>query len=586
MGQGIDLAISTTKFHNLNSAGARMIRSRWITSLALFAGLLSASGSTAQDRAQQQQAAPKRTPLSPEALFRRLSRSVFLVEVLDSDGKPTATASAVAIAPDRLVTNAHVVKAGDSIRIYRGEKVSGEVRVLAIDEKRDLALLRVVGLAAQPVAVRRSETIAIGQRVYAIGNPEGLELTFSEGIISGVRKTEERTLLQTTAPISPGSSGGGLFDAEGKLVGITTAYLAKGQNLNFAIPAEAVLELASSDHRSSCSDSLNDPEKSPTKSIEICLAEVKRSPKSGEAWFNLGSAYDNAAADAYNKSNFRQSWWKSGGHAAIDAFKKSAQVDYAWACRSYQTIAGLLFIDDPEQAIMAQRGVASACLDKEQRSDAHWNIASHFEELGKYKEAADELRQAVALGSDGYRAYLGEILRYNGALDEAFVQCSEAARLLNDEESHLCLGHIYRDRSDWNGAIQEYEKSRDSGGSSWWPDYWIGRVLEQQKNFQGATSAYWQATNQFEKRHYSEKNSRIRTMSGYYDPSDFPAGNAPLEVLDIYAALGRVLEKQGDAESALEKLRTAYQLDPENPGISREYQRLLKKVQSREDPPR
>jgi len=70
-----------------------------------------------------------------------------------------------------------------------------------------------------------------------------LELTLSEGIISGLREYEGGHVLQTSAAISPGSSGGGLFDAQGRLVGITTFFLSKGQNLNFALPAEWVQAL-------------------------------------------------------------------------------------------------------------------------------------------------------------------------------------------------------------------------------------------------------------------------------------------------------------------------------------------------------
>jgi hypothetical protein len=80
--------------------------------------------------------------------------------------------------------------------------------------------------------------VRTGQRVYAIGSPQGLELTISEGIVSALRKVEEGTVIQTTAPISPGSSGGGLFDLSGHLIGIMTFQHRYGQNLNFALPAD------------------------------------------------------------------------------------------------------------------------------------------------------------------------------------------------------------------------------------------------------------------------------------------------------------------------------------------------------------
>jgi hypothetical protein len=80
----------------------------------------------------------------------------------------------------------------------------------------------------------------VGEKVFAIGNPRALEVTLSEGLISGLRGewADGSHVVQTTAPISPGSSGGGLFDAEGRLVGITTFQRRDSQNLNFALPSD------------------------------------------------------------------------------------------------------------------------------------------------------------------------------------------------------------------------------------------------------------------------------------------------------------------------------------------------------------
>jgi serine protease Do len=78
----------------------------------------------------------------------------------------------------------------------------------------------------------------VGEEVYTIGSPSGLESTLGQGIISGLRQLESQRLIQTTAPISPGSSGGGLFDRSGNVIGITTFMISKGQSLNFAIAAD------------------------------------------------------------------------------------------------------------------------------------------------------------------------------------------------------------------------------------------------------------------------------------------------------------------------------------------------------------
>jgi S1-C subfamily serine protease len=102
-----------------------------------------------------------------------------------------------------------------------------------VDPDRDLARLSVAGLVAQAVAMRSSATLEQGERVYALGAPRGFELTLSEGLISALREAPDARMVQTSAAISPGSSGGGLFDDRGRLIGITTLLLEKSQNLNF-----------------------------------------------------------------------------------------------------------------------------------------------------------------------------------------------------------------------------------------------------------------------------------------------------------------------------------------------------------------
>lgn len=90
--------------------------------------------------------------------------------------------------------------------------------------------------------IRKFANLAVGEKVYTVGTPIGLEQTLGEGIISGFRKYKGQKLIQTSAPISSGSSGGGLFDSHGNLIGITTFLLKDTQNLNFAIAAEQYWE--------------------------------------------------------------------------------------------------------------------------------------------------------------------------------------------------------------------------------------------------------------------------------------------------------------------------------------------------------
>ena len=114
--------------------------------------------------------------------------------------------------------------------------------MIASDKDRDVAVIKIHGNNFRTLALGTSDRLQVGDEVVAIGNPLSLESTVSNGIVSGIRTVEEKAgrLLQITAPISPGSSGGPLFNMMGEVVGITTSHLDGGQNLNFAIPINYV----------------------------------------------------------------------------------------------------------------------------------------------------------------------------------------------------------------------------------------------------------------------------------------------------------------------------------------------------------
>jgi hypothetical protein len=146
-----------------------------------------------------------------------------------------------------IATNAHVIEGAAS----GTAKLVGEGRKLAIlgslgmDRRADLALLS-VNSDAPPLNLDSSKSAGVGDRVYVIGNPLGLEGTFSEGIVSGIRTIDGDSVLQMTAPISPGSSGGPVMNASGLVIGISVATFRNGQNLNLAIPVSYLAKLVGS----------------------------------------------------------------------------------------------------------------------------------------------------------------------------------------------------------------------------------------------------------------------------------------------------------------------------------------------------
>ncbi len=152
-----------------------------------------------------------------------------------------------------LITNFHVIEGEAQISIEVYQKLSGqlerknfkEVRIIALNKFADLALLKVEDKDAPKFAfvpLGSSDTLAVGERVFAIGSPLGLERTVTEGILSTkTRELEGALYLQTSAPINPGNSGGPLFNLRGEVVGVTNMKATSGEGLGFAIPAETVV---------------------------------------------------------------------------------------------------------------------------------------------------------------------------------------------------------------------------------------------------------------------------------------------------------------------------------------------------------
>lgn len=180
-------------------------------------------------------------------IARDATGAVVSIVMSDKAGHPISKGSGFLISTDgRVVTNYHVIKSGTSavVKLPNGAffVVDG---VLAFDKDHDVAIIKAHGNDFHTVRLGDSDHLQVGQQVVAIGNPLSLESTVSNGILSGIRVVEEGggKVLQITAPISPGSSGGPLFDMTGEVIGITAAYLRGGENLNFAIPINEAKQL-------------------------------------------------------------------------------------------------------------------------------------------------------------------------------------------------------------------------------------------------------------------------------------------------------------------------------------------------------
>ncbi|MFZ5967735.1 MAG: YceG family protein [Bacillota bacterium] len=177
----------------------------------------------------------------------QMSKSVVMIKVYSREDEVVGRGSGVVIDDKGLIaTNFHVIKDGFYYGIvFEGLEQGYEYKtytLLNTDPRKDLALIK-IHLNTVPIKTGSSQNLKRGQKVVAIGSPLGLMNTISDGIISGFRQGDGHDFIQTTAPMSPGSSGGALLNMKGELIGIASAGYIDGQNINLAVPSWELTKL-------------------------------------------------------------------------------------------------------------------------------------------------------------------------------------------------------------------------------------------------------------------------------------------------------------------------------------------------------
>ena len=202
--------------------------------------------------AVRQDSLPPRRPLPPakpqrvEKTFEELAllaASIVMIAVMNEKGQTVATGSGIMIGRDGyILTNYHVVHAGKlyAVRIEGEDKGYVTNEVIKYNSVLDMAVIRIQKTLTPLPLYRGGKKLVRGQKVVAIGSPLGLFNSVSDGIISGFRSINNVNMIQFTAPISHGSSGGAVLNMFGELIGISTAGIDSGQNINLAVGYEDI----------------------------------------------------------------------------------------------------------------------------------------------------------------------------------------------------------------------------------------------------------------------------------------------------------------------------------------------------------
>ena len=186
--------------------------------------------------------------LTPQQIAKKALDSTVVLLMKDANDQLVSVGSGFFLQPNVVATNNHVIaKAASGVVKRVGNNTEFDIEgVVAIDVKHDLALLSVPANSGVPLLpLGDVSSVAIGDTVYAAGNPEGFEGTFSEGVISGIRGTDDDKRFQITAPISSGSSGGPVLNTRAEVIAVCVSVVSAGQNINFAVPSNYLYPLIS-----------------------------------------------------------------------------------------------------------------------------------------------------------------------------------------------------------------------------------------------------------------------------------------------------------------------------------------------------
>lgn len=194
--------------------------------------------------------------LTADKIYEKVDNSIVVVLAYDNLGNVFQGSGVVINNEGMIVTNHHVCKDASKIEIKHYSKEIKNVTIYKYDEIKDILILKTDDNSFTPITYGSSSNLKTGQRIYAVGSPEGYENSISEGIISGFRTDENNVkLIQMTCPITDGSSGGAVLNSKGELIGLSVSGQHEG-SLYFAVPINDVFALLGIDNSVS---EVNDP---------------------------------------------------------------------------------------------------------------------------------------------------------------------------------------------------------------------------------------------------------------------------------------------------------------------------------------
>ena len=464
-----------------------------------------------------------------QRVFTKVAPSVVTVRVLDEQGVDAGHGSGVVIGAGLVATNCHVVQEAATLRV---DSVSGQFpgKWIRQDPLLDICILSVDGLSAPVASLRSAASLVVGEPVFAVGNPLGFGVAVSSGLVAAVNTKNGTPVVIASAAQSPGSSGGGLFDREGRLVGITTAVLGTGQNLNLALSVDGLDRLAVS----------GNPARPPAAP-----------PAPERRWEDEATALQ-----------------RSGEWTKLEDLARS------WNAVQPSSAASLTFLGVAQQ-ILNRNEEAVTSLHRALGLDDHYafawlSYARALRAAGRLTEANEALNRAEVVMPNYAEpsAYRADWLRQDGHLDEARQQLKESLRRAPGR-SHVwrTLGLVEDARGDKLEAQRAFQTALRLGDANADVQQRLAQLLAGSGKADEASRVTAQG------RQGKNENAMTQIAIGLAEmqrnrlgPAEDALRKAIVLAPDLavaWSGLGSVLNRSGRAEEAEKAFDQALKLSPD-----------------------
>lgn len=362
----------------------------------------------------------------PQGIFKDISPAVAYIT------KKTAT-------EDEFISSGFIVDgSGVVVMTYHGLYSAKEIKVklkdgticpakyiIYYDAGRDICILKIDAKNISYVTLGDSSKVNIGEKVYTIGNPMGLEYSFSDGLISGIRDFNNLKWLQFTAPASGGSSGCPLINIQGEVIGVVTSGNTEGQNLNFAL-------------------AINEIKPFITSSSKMTLEEFSNyTMRKRDLYFMLGN-------NSYLKNNFKE---------AIDSYKKALELNPRDADICLNLGCAYASLGEQEEALTYYQKALQ--LNPNDYEASH-SLAGVYLHLKQYQQAIIYYQKALEINPSAADTYinLGTVYGYLGEYQQAIIYFQKAIKMdPKISQAYYDLGSAYESLGQQEEAADYYKKA-------------------------------------------------------------------------------------------------------------------------------